>query len=260
MSINVTVNGNPISIQKEKMVTASPNHSKKEFDRRRLIRISQVRQQSKNIAEDVRNRVKQQKLKQIEEIEKEGQKKLKQWQTKKLLELQNQCHEALKDIGAGHKGATLLEDEENFLVDRRENHEKLAKNRAEVAAQKLLEEKNRAKHIVSVPISKKKYVRQVENKRAHLITNSKHSSGSIKRRNFDKLSVDTQVSGRVTESDSDYEDIDETVLENKNSDINVEVVHNSKSLDNDVQLTINGHAFEPIQNSEQKELSEGELT
>ncbi|KAL3281908.1 hypothetical protein HHI36_005113 [Cryptolaemus montrouzieri] len=209
MSINVTVTGNPISVKQGRMVTASPNHSKKEFERRRLIRLSQVRQQSKNIAEDVRNRVRQQKLKQVEEIQKEGQRKLKQWQARKLLELQNQYHEALKDIGAGHKEAGLLEGEIDTKSEKKENDDKIAMQRASVANKKLQEEKEKLKQRLSVPIQKKKLVRKIEDKRAHIVTELRRSTESFKKKNNEKLSVQTEVSGIVTESDSDYEDIEE---------------------------------------------------
>lgn len=72
MSINVTVTGNPVSIKRGKMITADPHTAKKEFDKRRLLRLEQVRQQSKELAEDVRNKVRREKKKQMGDVEKEG--------------------------------------------------------------------------------------------------------------------------------------------------------------------------------------------
>ncbi|KAJ8975850.1 hypothetical protein NQ317_017344 [Molorchus minor] len=117
MSINVTVTGNPVSIRKGKMVTCDLNGGKKEFDKRRLMRLEQVRQQSKDIAEDVRNKVRKEKSKQMHEIEKEGKEKLRNWQNRKLLELQTQYKEALQELGVGHKQAVELEGEGEVLAE-----------------------------------------------------------------------------------------------------------------------------------------------
>lgn len=46
MSINVTVTGNPVSIKKGKMVTYSSDNAKKEFDKRRLMRLEQANNHS----------------------------------------------------------------------------------------------------------------------------------------------------------------------------------------------------------------------
>lgn len=42
MSINVTVKGNPVSIRRGKMVTVDPDHARKEFQKRRCMRLEQV--------------------------------------------------------------------------------------------------------------------------------------------------------------------------------------------------------------------------
>lgn len=73
MSINVTVSGNPVSIKRGKMVTTTdPQAAKKEFDKRRLLRLEQVRQQSKELAENVRTKVQKEKKRQLGQIEKDG--------------------------------------------------------------------------------------------------------------------------------------------------------------------------------------------
>lgn len=73
MSINVTVSGNPVSIKRGKMITSTdPEAAKKEFEKRRLLRLEQVRQQSKELAENVRNKVQKEKKRQLGQIEKDG--------------------------------------------------------------------------------------------------------------------------------------------------------------------------------------------
>lgn len=76
MSINVTVSGNPVSIKRGKMVTIDSSSSKDEYEKRRLMRLEQVRQQSKTIADDVRNKVHKEKIMQKKKIEDEGMEKL----------------------------------------------------------------------------------------------------------------------------------------------------------------------------------------
>ncbi|CAH0557898.1 unnamed protein product [Brassicogethes aeneus] len=177
MSINVHVSGNPVKIHKGKMVTSQDSYQcKKDFEKRRLLRLQQVRQQSKDIAQDVRNKVKKEKQKQIGEIEKEGKEKLKNWKNKKLMELQSQYKEALDEIGMGHEEAEKVKiDEENYRIEKMKNDVK-AKEREQYAMLECLDEKvetevqkNKVKEI-------KKAVREKENLRSQeVITKTKRT-------------------------------------------------------------------------------------
>ncbi|KAJ8965182.1 hypothetical protein NQ314_004325 [Rhamnusium bicolor] len=207
MSINVTVSGNPVSIKRGKMVTADPYHAKKEFEKRRLLRLEQVRQQSKDIAEDVRNKVRKEKKKQKNEIEEEGKQKLRNWQNRKLLELQTQYKEALRELGAGHKEAEELEDENEVLAEQKEQNEELANHRGRVAATKLQIEKNKANFKKSIPMQQKKLVRDIENTRAALVSNIKKKKidvGESNKKKRKKASADINIT--IPESDSDSEE------------------------------------------------------
>lgn len=171
MSINVTVSGNPVCIKRGKMVTIDSRSSKEEFDKRRLLRLEQVRQQSRDIADDVRNKVRREKMKQVKKIEEEGQEKLKNWKNRKLLELQSQYMEALKDFGSGHKEAKKVESElENFEKAKLHN-KKMSLERAKEAAQNLQIEKNQENLKKSTPLQYKKLSRDIENTRANLVSN-----------------------------------------------------------------------------------------
>ncbi|RZB40605.1 hypothetical protein BDFB_007956 [Asbolus verrucosus] len=141
MSINVTVSGSPVRIKRGKMVTAY-DPAKAEFERRRLMRLEQVRQQSKDIAENIRNKLKKEKSKCLSQIEKDGEIKLKNWQARKLLELQNQYQEALDEIGVGHKQAICAEDEEEIFIEQQESNERIAKERGRAAAERMQIERN----------------------------------------------------------------------------------------------------------------------
>lgn len=173
MSINVTVTGNPISIKRGKMVTSDSYQTKNEYEKRRLMRLEQVRQQSKDIAESVRNKVRKEKKKQMHQIEEEGKQKLKNWQNRKLLEIQTQYEEALKELGTGHKEATGFIDENEVLAEQKKRNDKIAAHRGQVAATELQIEKNKDNLKKAIPIQKKKLVRDIENTRASMVSNIK---------------------------------------------------------------------------------------
>ncbi|XP_028137289.1 uncharacterized protein LOC114331818 [Diabrotica virgifera virgifera] len=171
MSINVHVSGNPIRISRGKMVTADFDPSKKEFDRRRLIRLQQVRDQSKKIAENVRNRVRKEKLMQMKQIEEDGKQKLKNSQNRKLLELQTQYKKALKEIGLGHKEAQDIGDKEDLLEEQKFIEQELASKRGHKATCKLQSQKHEADYKKTAITDRKKLVREIENTRAAMLTN-----------------------------------------------------------------------------------------
>ncbi|XP_072388814.1 uncharacterized protein ana1 [Diabrotica undecimpunctata] len=188
MSINVHVSGNPIRISRGKMVTADFDPSKKEFDRRRLIRLQQVRDQSKKIAENVRNKVKKEKLMQMKQIEEDGKQKLKNSQNRKLLELQTQYKKALKEIGLGHKEAQDIDDKEDLLEEQKFIDQELAAKRGHKATCKLQSQKHEAAYKKNSITDRKKLVREIENTRAAMLTNfatRKPSHKTISNKNKD---------------------------------------------------------------------------
>lgn len=71
MSINVTVTGNPVSVRRGQVIT-NPQREKEELDKRRILRLQQVRQQSKDLAAKVRTKVRNEKTKQLEKAERNG--------------------------------------------------------------------------------------------------------------------------------------------------------------------------------------------
>lgn len=175
MSINVTVTGNPVSINRGKMVTSDPNCTKNEFEKRRLMRLEQVRQQSKDIAETVRNKVRTEKRKQMKKIEEEGRDKLKDWQNRKLLELQTQYKEAIQEMGVGHKEAETIIDENEISEGIKEQNEQTSLQRGRNAETKLQLQRNQEYLKKTIPIQRKKLIRDIENSRAGLISGIKKS-------------------------------------------------------------------------------------
>lgn len=173
MSINVTVSGNPISIKRGKMVTIDSNSSKEEFDKRRIMRLEQVRQQSKDIAGNIRSKVHKEKMKQMKKIEKEGKEKLKEWKNMKLLELQSQYKEALDELGTAHKEAQNVNEELDDFEKEQLDKRLLSLQRGQEAIIKLQTEKKQEYLKKSVPLQKKKAVRGIENTRAHVVSSMK---------------------------------------------------------------------------------------
>lgn len=206
MSINVHVSGNPISISRGKMVTADLDHSKKEFEKRRLIRLEQVRQQSKNIAEDVRNKVKREKVIQMKQIEEEGKQKLKNWQNRKLLELQTQYKQALKELGTGHREAKILEDEESLRQEKMILNEEISAERGYKAACKLHCQMKKTQSDKNAIKDRKQIVREIENTRAALLTGftkPKRCEPRVKKKKHREASDELRIS--IPNSDSDFQ-------------------------------------------------------
>ena len=190
MSINVTVTGNPVKIKRGTMVTANPEYAKNEFEKRRLMRLQQVnnfdkersfshvitskvRQQSKDIAESVRKKVRNEKKKHLSDIEKESEDKLLEQKNRKLLELQNQYCECLKDMGMGHTQAALEETHEGIIQAYKEALAEKCRERGRAAIQKERTEKTEKNAEKAIPTRRKKLVRDVEDTRAGLVSKLK---------------------------------------------------------------------------------------
>ncbi|CAG9862874.1 unnamed protein product [Phyllotreta striolata] len=212
MSINVHVNGNPISIKRGKMVTSDFDQCKKEFEQRRLMRLEQVRQQSKDIAEGLRNKVKKEKKMQKKEIEEEGKQKLKNWQTRKLLELQNQYQDALKELGVGHKAAQTIGDETQFLAEQEQINQKTAAKRNKVASGKLCEDKVREEVEKARLIERKKLAREMESAQARLIQSPKPKRPRVKEK-----SHKSEDNINVTLYEPEEEEEEEESVENESN-------------------------------------------
>lgn len=228
MSINVHVSGNPVNIRRGKMVTVDSNSAKDEFGRRRLMRLEQVRQQSKDIAGDVRNKVRQEKIKQMRKIEEEGKEKLKDWKNRKLLELQSQYNGALKELGTAHREAeNVVDDLENYEKQKLLN-KKLSVERGKEAATKLQIEKNEENLRKSIPLQYKKVARDIENVRANLVSNMSNAKGICKKiKRKPQANINISIS-----STSDAESSSVAEVENM-SPINVETSSNESLRDPD---------------------------
>lgn len=146
---------------------------KEETEKRRRLRLQQVREQSNLNAARIRQAVKQEKNKQLQKLASTLQNELEKEKDEKIRHLENQYENSLRSIGQGHREASeqVDVDEERYLMQQESNRradsrykQALEKQRREqmfqeyeqkyhiIARQTALEtEKERAKNIASLP-------------------------------------------------------------------------------------------------------------
>ncbi|XP_046480718.1 serine-rich adhesin for platelets isoform X1 [Neodiprion pinetum] len=171
MSINVTVNGNPVSIRRGRMVLSDLDQIKKnERDRRRKLRLEQVRQQSKEISNRLLERAKNVSKAQLTQLEKDGRSELRQMHDQKIMDLQRKYQEDMEDIGRAHASAALQPDVETLLEAERKKNRLIAAERGREARQRLkdstqVDDDHTALH------ERQRQVREMENARASMVAN-----------------------------------------------------------------------------------------
>lgn len=155
MSINITVHGNPVSLNRENNCFSDFDYAKRtEIERRRKLRLEQVclvfyskniffyfyafffkvRQQSKDIASNIRNRYETGKRNEINRIEKVKTAELKNWNAKKIVKLQNEYRNCLASVGEAHELAARERDNDKFIKEKKFRNEIIATRRGKEAA------------------------------------------------------------------------------------------------------------------------------
>lgn len=155
----------------------------------------------------MRNRVRNEKNKQLSDVEKQGENELKKWQARKLLHLQQQYRECLKDIGLGHSEAAVEEESDCALETRKESYDKIAKERGQRAVEKLQREKSQELDNKSAGFHKRRYNQLVEGTRAKMVADlnkTKKSKRNPFKKKKKKVSTDINISSRLS-SDSESE-------------------------------------------------------
>ncbi|XP_059486509.1 trichohyalin-like [Neocloeon triangulifer] len=142
---------------------------KEERARRRLVRIQQVRQQSKQIASRVIERSRQLKeLEQKRQREKKNQ-ALGEWKRHRLQQLTNELDHGLQNFGQSFKAV----EEDLALVkkqqEKKEKRDKSAKERGAVAFQIEIAEREQGEIIRKTSRHKREHLRFVENQRAKAV-------------------------------------------------------------------------------------------
>ncbi|KAH3814630.1 hypothetical protein DPMN_143135 [Dreissena polymorpha] len=114
----------------------SPNEEaqivREETEKRRRLRIQQVREQSKENAAKIRHAVKQEKHKQLMRLATDIKDQLEAEKAERVRHLEQQYDNSLRNIGVGHKSAGQQPDyaEEKALVQQEENLRAEARGRA----------------------------------------------------------------------------------------------------------------------------------
>ncbi|XP_012274667.1 uncharacterized protein LOC105696631 isoform X2 [Orussus abietinus] len=171
MSINVTVNGNPISIRRGRMVLSDLDQIKKcERDRRRRLRLEQVRQQSKEISNRLLERARNVTEKELSRLEKDGKSELKKMHDRKIMDIQQKYQEELEDIGQAHISATLQPDAETLIEAKNRKNRVSAIERGKEAGQRL-KETSQKENPQATHQKRLQQVREVENVRSSLVAN-----------------------------------------------------------------------------------------
>ncbi|ESP03771.1 hypothetical protein LOTGIDRAFT_109926, partial [Lottia gigantea] len=130
---------------KEARYRISPNEEerllKEETEKRRKLRLIQVREQAKQSAKSIREDVRREKEKQLMRLAKSIESDLERQKQEKVYELQEQYENTLKNIGQGHKDAQEHEDGSFERLKRKLEAQEAATRRHMKALEKLKNEK-----------------------------------------------------------------------------------------------------------------------
>ncbi|CAL7941900.1 unnamed protein product [Xylocopa violacea] len=171
MSINVTVNGNHLNIRRGRMVLSDLDQIKKnERDRRRRLRLEQVRQQSKEISDRLLERTKNIAREELKKLENNTQSSLRQIYNGKIMEVQQKYQEDMADIGQAHTCA-LLEPDHDMLIEEQERRNKLAAMKRGQEATKQIKNVQQKETQQQQHQERLRQVREVENLRSTMIAN-----------------------------------------------------------------------------------------
>uniref|UniRef100_A0A336LPP1 CSON015430 protein n=1 Tax=Culicoides sonorensis TaxID=179676 RepID=A0A336LPP1_CULSO len=138
MSINVTLHENKYQNERDPKFLKNFDFSKKqELEKRKRLRLEQVRQQSKLMAKNIRNKYEEEKKRQEKCLEECKAKELKLWQKKNIQKLQKDYEKCIKDCGSAQKAARKHENDENFSQAQLLNQRATAAKRGLLAAERL---------------------------------------------------------------------------------------------------------------------------
>ncbi|XP_011151429.2 uncharacterized protein LOC105190389 [Harpegnathos saltator] len=209
MSIHVTVSGNPVNIRRGRMVLSDLDQIKKnERDRRRRLRLEQVRQQSKEISNRLLERAKKIAREELNKLEKDAKSELRQMHDKKIMEIQEKCQEDLEDIGQAHACAALQPDIDAIREEEGRRDRAMAIKRGKDAAQHMREIKQKDSTEVTHQERLRK-VREEENIRAATIAKLPKPTTILEDNSNSKINSSTE--------DSNEEVICERLTPNKKS-------------------------------------------
>uniref|UniRef100_A0A0C9QRA4 K1731 protein n=1 Tax=Fopius arisanus TaxID=64838 RepID=A0A0C9QRA4_9HYME len=180
MSINVTVNGNPVYIKRRGVLSDVEQIKKYERERRRKLRLEQVREQSKELSSQLRDRAKNAVKKTVNHLENDKDSELRRMHEQKVMGIQQKYQEDMEDIGLAHMSAAAQPDVEIILESGRRKNQLAAAERGKEASQRL-KESAKQEDPVTKQQERLRQVREVENVRSSMIANlSKRSPVKLK--------------------------------------------------------------------------------
>ncbi|XP_072248142.1 uncharacterized protein cep295 [Leuresthes tenuis] len=148
----------------------SPNEEariiREEYERRRKLRIQQVREQQKYIALNIRREVEQRRQHEIRKLEEELREAWEQQQREKLQTLQRLYQESLQLVGQGHRSAKENEPDLAAIAQREEENHVKAKERFQEALKELKTQRLKDHERQNKSISARKKALQVEKERS----------------------------------------------------------------------------------------------
>ncbi|KAG7208816.1 hypothetical protein KM043_015006 [Ampulex compressa] len=140
---------------------------KNERDRRRRLRLEQVRQQSKEISNRLLERARNVAKEELGKLEKDDKSELKQMHNRKIMEIQQKYQEDMADIGLAHTSAALQPDADVIIENEREKNKAIAIMRGKQAMHCVRE----AQQVTPQEIhqDRLRQVRELENLRSSMI-------------------------------------------------------------------------------------------
>ncbi|XP_078103166.1 centrosomal protein 295 isoform X1 [Sander vitreus] len=148
----------------------SPNEEariiREEHDRRRKLRIQQVREQQRYIALQIRREVEQRRQRELEQLEEELRKDWERQQREKLDTLQNLYQESLQLLGQGHRSAKEHEPDLAAIAQREEENHVKAEERYREALKDLKSQRLKDNETQSRSINARKKALQAEKERS----------------------------------------------------------------------------------------------
>ncbi|XP_044731356.1 uncharacterized protein LOC123294290 [Chrysoperla carnea] len=214
MSINVTVTGNPVAVRRGQMFMSEiDNFKKKETLRRRKARLEQVRQQSKDLASNLREKNKIHTSNLLSNLEKQQAQTIQKLTAKKLLNLHQQYDECLGNIGEAHRLAAEEGSPSRYLDKKRKQNFKKCNERGKKALKKLHEDIQSNEELTQKSKNRKLLNRNIENVRSGMITQlNKSKTPGKKAKKKDKKKKHQKM------NESDCENRENSYHENVNMD------------------------------------------
>ncbi|XP_042342950.1 centrosomal protein of 295 kDa [Plectropomus leopardus] len=205
--------------RKDAKLRLSPNEEariiREEYDRRRKLRIQQVREQQRSIALQIRQGVEQRRQHELEKLEKELKEDWERQQREKLHTLQRLYQESLQLLGQGHRSAKENEPDLAAIAQREEENHVKAEERyrealKELKSQRLKDherqsrsinarkkalqaEKERSAIVASLPPPLPNPIQSIDSKRPHVVKKSDVSAFSASHYHMPESTVDREV-------------------------------------------------------------------